>query len=190
MEAQYTETALLGGLKQRDLKIMKYLYTEYMPMIRDHITRNGGSDQDAADIFQDGMVVCFEKCADSDFQWTSTLKTYLYAVCKNKWLMQLRKKRNRGTTSLPDNLEMSDSENIHQDIIQHEQKELMRKHFRTLGTDCQSILQMFFEGMSLRKIGETMNFTEAYAKKRKFVCQQRLIKAITQDPLHQELSAL
>lgn len=189
MRAKYTEPELIEGLRTRNLTIMQYLYVEYMPMIRDFISRNGGSDEDAADMFQEGLLVCFEKTHDMDFHWTSTMKTYLYAVCKNKWLMQLRTKRNRGVTTLPENIEISSVEDIHQDIVQHEQKELMRKHFRMLGSDCQRVLQMFFEGISLRKIGEAMNFTEAYAKKRKFTCQQRLIKAITNDPLHQELSA-
>ncbi len=64
----------------------------------------------------------------------------------------------------------------------------MRKHFLRLGSKCQTVLQMFFEGESLRKIAEAMNFTESYAKKRKFVCQQRLIQAISEDPLFKELS--
>ena len=71
----------------------------------------------------------------------------------------------------------------------NEKKELMRLHFGQLGADCQEVLRRFFDGDSLRQIAEVMNFTEAYAKKRKFICQQKLIAAISADPIYNELSA-
>lgn len=185
----YTELQLIAGLKKRDLSVMKHLYANYYPMIRDLIQKNGGSEDDASDIFQEGMVVLYQKSQDHDFTWTSKLKTFLYAVCKNKWLMHLRKKRNSETVTLTDNLEISSSLNVQDDLIMLEKKELMRMHFSQLGADCQEVLRRFFDGDSLRQIAAVMNFTEAYAKKRKFVCQQRLIQAISADPIYNELSA-
>jgi RNA polymerase sigma factor (sigma-70 family) len=184
----YTELELIAGLKERDLNVMKHLYANYYPMIRDLIQKNGGSEDDAADIFQEGMVVLYQKSQDHDFTWSSTLKTFLYAVCKNKWLMQLRKKRKSDTVTLEDSLEISSSVNVQNDLIMYEKKELMRTHFSQLGADCQEVLRRFFDGDSLRQIAEVMNFTEAYAKKRKFICQQRLIQAISADPIYNELS--
>jgi RNA polymerase sigma factor (sigma-70 family) len=185
----YTELELIAGLKERDLNVMKHLYANYYPMIRDLIQKNGGSEDDASDIFQDGMVVLYQKSQDPQFSWTSTLKTFLYAVCKNKWLMHLRKKRNKAMVDLDDNVEIMTTLNVQNELIMHEKKELMRLHFGQLGSDCQEVLRRFFDGDSLRQIAEVMNFTEAYAKKRKFICQQKLIAAISADPIYNELSA-
>ena len=91
---------------------MKHLYANYYPMIRDLIQKNGGSEDDASDIFQDGMVVLYQKSQDPQFSWTSTLKTFLYAVCKNKWLMHLRKKRNNATLDLDDSVEVTTTLNV------------------------------------------------------------------------------
>lgn len=185
----YTELELVAGLKERDLRVMKHLYANYFLMIRDLIQKNGGSEDDASDIFQEGMVVLYQKSQDLDFNWTSSLRTFLYAVCKNKWLMQLRKKRNSATVDLDDSVEISSTINIHHELIMHEKKELMRTHFGQLGADCQEVLRRFFAGDSLSQIAAVMNFTEAYAKKRKFICQQKLIQAISTDPIYNELKA-
>ena len=187
MKDLYTELELVNGLKKRDVSVMKHLYVTYYPMVRDLIRKNGGTDEDASDIFQEGMVVVFEKTQDKNFSWSSTLKTYLYAVCRNKWLMQLRKKRTSNTINLPDDFEIAGDQNVQKDILDHERKNLMRKHFNQLGEACQAVLRMFFEGNSLRKISEVMGFTEAYAKKRKFTCQRKLIQSISNDPLFNEL---
>lgn len=184
----YTELELVNGLKKRDVNVVKHLYVTYYPVIKDLIQKNGGSEEDASDIFQEGMVVVFEKTQDKNFSWSSSIKTYLYAVCRNKWLMQLRRQRNRGTTHLADHLDVAEDQNVQHDIIVQEKKALMRKHFGYLGDDCQSVLRMFFAGNSMRKIAAAMGFTEAYAKKRKYSCQKKLIQAISNDPLFNELS--
>ncbi|MCB1148348.1 MAG: sigma-70 family RNA polymerase sigma factor, partial [Leptospiraceae bacterium] len=158
------------------------------PMILDLIQKNGGTAEDAADIFQEGMVVLYEKVNQGAVEWQSTLKTFLYAVCRNKWLMELRKKKNRKTNILEDNVHLADDTSIQKDIISQEKNELMRKHFKKLGDDCQKILKLFFEATSMKDIGNIMGFSEGYAKKKKFNCQQKLISAVTNDPIFKELN--
>ena len=73
------------------------------------------------------------------------------------------------------------------DWRKHEQFEIYRKHFKQLSKDCQKVLSMFLRGHLLREIAGEMGFTEKYAKKRKYLCQQHLITAIEQDALYEEL---
>ena len=183
----YNEKDLIKGLVQRDTAVLRYTYNEYFPMIQDLVIKNGGSSADAADIFQEGMIVLYEKVQEQSTQWTSSLKTYLYAVCRNKWLMELRRKKNKGTINLEDQSTLKEESSIQNDIVSTERNELMRKHFKSLGEDCQKVLKLFFEATSLREIGEIMGFSEAYAKKKKFTCQQKLIEAVSADPIFKEL---
>lgn len=157
-------------------------------MILDLIQKNGGTSEDASDIFQEGMIVVYEKIFDSAFEWRSTIKTYLYAVCRNKWLMELRNKRNRSTTTIDDKPDVAEDASIQRDIIASEKNELMRKHFKNLGKDCRQVLELFFQSKSLREISQIMNYTEAYAKKKKFSCQQKLIETISLDPVFKEFN--
>lgn len=185
----YNEKDLIKGIRQRDGRIMRFTYSEYYPMVLDYVQKNGGTHDDAADIFQEGMVVLYQKVQDTTLEWRSSLKTYLFAVCRNKWLMVLRKKRVRKTTRLDERDPIADDFSIQKDIVVSERNELMRKHFKTLGEDCQKILTLFFESTSLREIAEIMGFSEAYSKKKKFTCQKKLIEAVTADPIFNELKS-
>ncbi len=91
-------------------------------MVKDLVSKNGGSSEDASDLFQDGMVVVYEKAMDVDFTLSSSLKTYLYAVCKNKWLMQLRKRKTKRTSVLRETAPAGVDPNIHKDIVSQEKK--------------------------------------------------------------------
>ena len=62
-------------------------------MILDFTRKNSGSEEDARDLFQEGLVVIFEKVSSGDLKLSSAFRTYFYAVCRNKWLMVLRRKR-------------------------------------------------------------------------------------------------
>ena len=160
-------------------------------MTADLITKNSGTKDEAQDIFQDALVVLFEKAQDPSFQLSSTVKTYIYAVCRNKWLMTLRSRKSRKThLSDTEALDFVAEESVQADIEQQERNDLMRKYFEKLGTDCQKVLNMFFKGTSMRNIAEAMGFTEGYAKKRKFTCQKQLITMVTADNRYQELTTL
>jgi hypothetical protein len=67
-------------------------------------------------------------------------------------------------------------------VIKNERYGLYQKHFSALSTDCQKLLQLFFEKVSLKEIATVMGFkSEKYAKKRKFKCKELLISRIKQD---------
>ena len=157
-------------------------------MTAEFVKKNSGSENDAQDLFQEAMVVLFEKTQSTDFQLTSSLKTYLYAICRNKWLMVLRSRKNRSTTLIDtEQMNIPSDESIQRDIDYQERNELMRLYFKKIGADCQQVLSLFMAGTSLREIANKMGFTEGYAKKRKFTCQKKLIELIISDPRYQEL---
>jgi len=157
-------------------------------MISKLILNNRGSEEDAQDIFQDALCMMYEKSQQEQLQFNCAFKTYLYAVCRNMWLMVLRKKRTDGVmvkdTEIGDDL----SESLIQDMTHARRVQVFKAHLENLGESCQQVLKFFFNGKSLRQIAEQMGFTEAYAKKRKFVCQQKLIASIEQDILFRELT--
>jgi DNA-binding NarL/FixJ family response regulator len=73
-------------------------------------------------------------------------------------------------------------------MTQARRRQVFKSHLSSLGEDCQQVLKLFFEGKSLKEIAGQMGFTAAYAKKRKFICQQKLIASIEQDVLFRELT--
>ena len=186
MRLPFTDTELIEGIRARDPKVLQAIYQHFFPLLRAWISRNQGSEEAARDIFQEAMVVMFEKINQPQFQLSHSFQAYLMGVGKNLWLMQLRKK---ATTVLDESLAGPDlAASIADDLQRRDRYQVYRHHFAKLGDSCQQILQWFFAGESLREIAARLDTTEKYAKKRKFLCQKSLIEAIEADPRFHELS--
>lgn len=182
-----TDPELLDGIRNRERAILVYVYEQFYPMIHEFILKNSGTEEDARDIFQESLVVIFEKLKAGPIELTSKFKTYLYAICRNKWLMVLRRRRT-GPKLVVDTQLLEENQPVSvDDLAKHEQYQLYRMHFKKLSADCRKLLTSFFQGISLREIGEMMGFSEMYAKKRKFLCQKELISSIEADPMFREL---
>lgn len=157
-------------------------------MVTNFIVKNAGTAEEAKDIFHDALTCIFEKTREAPLHIQCSFKTYLYAICKNLWLMVLRKKRTAAKMTVDTESTEDIGKEIAENMLQYQQRQLYKKHFLKLGVDCQKILKLFLEGKSLKSIADLMGFTEKYAKKRKYVCQKQLIEAIEQDDLYKELS--
>ena len=157
-------------------------------MVTNFIVKNAGTAEEAKDIFHDALTSIFEKTREAPIHVHCSFKTYLYAICKNLWLMVLRKKRTAAKMTVDTENTEDMGQEIIEDMLQYQQRQLYKKHFAQLGADCQQVLRLFLEGQSLKSIAALMGFTEKYAKKRKYTCQKQLIDAIEQDVLFQELS--
>ena len=54
---------------------------------------NGGNAEDAEDVFQEGLVVLYESVLEDRFRNESSVETYLFAICKNRWLKRWNKQK-------------------------------------------------------------------------------------------------
>jgi RNA polymerase sigma factor (sigma-70 family) len=188
LSKKYTNQEILAGICNRDRAVLAQLYQDYFPMVTNFVVKNTGTTEEAKDIFHDALTSIFEKTREAPLHIHCSFKTYLYAICKNLWLMVLRKKRTAAKMTVDTESTEDMGQAMAEDMLQYQQRQLYKKYFLNLGTDCQKILKLFLEGESLKSIADLMGFTEKYAKKRKYVCQKQLIEAIEQDDLYQELS--
>src|SRR4028118_1813950 len=85
-----TDKELLIKLQKKEEPAFMLLYKFYYPSIKHYIQKNQGNNADAEDIFQESIIVLFEKIDSPDFILTSSLKTYLFAIARNLWLKRLR----------------------------------------------------------------------------------------------------
>lgn len=52
---------------------------------------NSASGDDAADMMQDGLLAIYQRAKETALVLTCPFEAYVYTVCRNLWLMQLRK---------------------------------------------------------------------------------------------------
>ena len=58
-------------------------------MVQTFILNNSGTSDDAKDIFQEAMIVLYEKVRSGSFELNCQIKTYVYSVCRRLWLKRL-----------------------------------------------------------------------------------------------------
>ncbi len=177
---------IINAIKHGDDAVIKAFYKKHLPRIISYVLKNSGETEDARDIFQDAMVLVFEKIKANKLQINCALGTYVYGICKYLWLNRLRR---MGKTEINDAafVKLEDPiSNAEEMIDKAEKKSLIQKYLLKLGTGCQEILLMFFGGYSLREIAKEKDFTEGYTRKRKFACQKQLMKLTANDPVFKE----
>ncbi len=178
MKEANTEKALLEGLARSDRKAIEIIYKENFNAIQSLVVNNNGSADDAKDIFQEAMVVLYEKAKSGSFELNCLIKTYLYSVCRRLWLKKLLY-QNRFTI----NDVQEESISVEEDLEDHDQKdqefELMEKAMGSLGEPCKSLLEAFYlQKRNMQEIALSFGYTNSdNAKNQKYKCLMRLKKA-------------
>lgn len=185
----YSDEAILEGLRLRSDYIINFIYKEFFPLIKFLVTENGGADEDAEDIFQDGIIILYNKISLNQLVLSSSFKTYMYSICRNLWLQKLNKRK-----AIYDKLsDVEEFIDLPKDMLQEASIEeavmhrIIQIHFLSLPEDCQKVLKLFIKNIPLREIAGIMGFkTENYAKTRKYLCKEDLKKRIADDPRSQK----
>lgn len=86
---------LLEQMRNEDNTSFQRLYAAHFPNLAAYIRRNSGTYEDAEDVFQEAIVVVLNNVRNPDFELTSSLKTYLFAISRNIWLKRLRENKQR-----------------------------------------------------------------------------------------------
>ncbi len=186
----YSDEAILEGLRLRSDYIINFAYKEFFPLVKFLVAENGGSGEDAEDIFQDGIIILYNKIILNQLILTSSFKTYMYSVCRNLWLQKLNKRKAiyDKLTDVEEFIDLPSDMLKEASIAETELHRIIQMHFLSLPNDCQKVLKLFIKNIPLREIAGIMGFkTENYAKTRKYLCKQDLKKRIADDPRSQKL---
>lgn len=132
------------------------------------IIKNNGSEDEAKDIFQDALIVFWEKVTSEKLVLTSKISTYLYSVCQNLWRKELDRK-GKHTDELKESADGTDPD-------QQERINIVNQCIANLGEGCRQILTYYyFEKMNMTDIAKIMGFANAdTAKTKKYKCKQEL----------------
>ena len=157
-------------------------------MIVRMVEMNSGGIQDGEDIYQEGWIDLHKKIINGQLdQLKSSLKTYVYRVCKNKWIDVLRKKgRYKERFVDPQEINLAD---IEEDNSTEESPYMkaLKPVLGKLTETCRRILQLFyFEKKSMPEIAELMEFSSKdSAKTQKNKCMTKA-RAIAKEILKEQ----
>ncbi|TXK52104.1 sigma-70 family RNA polymerase sigma factor [Pontibacter qinzhouensis] len=173
-----TDEAIIAGIRKDDDKALAYLYKLHFPMISHFILNNSGTEDEAKDIYQEGVIVFYEKIKDNSLELTCQIKTYLYSVCRRLWLKRLAEKGRYA-------VKVDDAEDflfVEEEVAQHEENErqfnMMGDALAQLGEPCRSLIEAYYIHMqNMQDITDKFGYTNSdTAKNQKYKCLQRLKK--------------
>lgn len=154
------------------------VYKENYSLIQHFVISNNGTEDDARDIFQEAMMVLYEKSRSPEFELTCQIRTYLYSVCRRLWLKKLQYARRM--ESQVENYDKIVA--VEEDLEQHEkltqQYLTMRTAMGKIGEPCKSLIEAFYvHRKNMHEIASFFGYTNAdNAKNQKYKCLVRLKK--------------
>src|SRR5580704_5839854 len=183
VRTETNEQKLLEGLALNDRKAVETIYKRHFNMIQSLILSNNGYPDDARDIFQEAMIILFEKARSGSFELNCQLKTYLYSVCRRLWLKRLGQLQR----SFSEVESLQDTVPVEDELERHEQRnrdfQVMEQSLNSLGEPCRSLLKAYYlEMKSMVEIAGDFGYTNAdNAKNQKYKCLMRLKKIFGQN---------
>ncbi len=168
------DAEIIQKIEQGDESALDYLYQKYYRMMTQMVLKNNGTIEEAEDIYQDALVVFWEKVSSKNLELTSKISTYIYSICRNLWLKELDRKKRFAN---PEYVKEGGEE---MDFDQQERIKAVRQCIAALGETCQKVLTLYyFDGISMKEIAERMGFSNAdTAKTKKYKCKKALDKKV------------
>jgi RNA polymerase sigma factor (sigma-70 family) len=159
---------LVGG----DEKSLEYLYKKYYRMMTKLVITNSGTEDEAKDVFQDALVVFWQKARSGKLVMTAKISTYLYSVCQNLWRKELDRKKRLSN-------EDKDSP-VSLDFETPEKEKIIAECLGQIGETCRKVLTYYyFDEMSMQEIADRLGFANTdTAKTKKYKCKQKLDELI------------
>ncbi len=165
-------------LKSNNNHAYEILYKFYYPSVKNFIVKNNGSEADAKDVFQETLLVLLEKVPKDDFNLTSSLKTFIFAISSNLWLKRLRDSNKMVKTEIGTYEKyLSDYEEAEQEIHQDSSNKIVRV-FKMMTHKCMVLLKaIFYDEKNIDTITKEYGYTNKHnAQNQKYKCLEQARK--------------
>jgi RNA polymerase sigma factor (sigma-70 family) len=183
----FTDSGLIQVLRSdaNPDEAIRHLYRTQYNLTAAYIKKNSGTEEDAEDIFQEVVMVFIEILKKDKFRGESSVSTFLYALTRNIWLNELKK---RGKSKLRDEIFEKGKDAIDMDvshfIVNREVKAELMQLVDKLGETCKKILLAFyFENSTMKEILTRLDYeNEQVVRNKKYKCLKQLEQMMTGQP--------
>ena len=180
---KYNDQHIIDSIRKREDVAFKYLQVKFQDSIRLMVMEMGGSQEDAKDVFSEGLIALIRLVDREDFVLNCKLGTLVYALCKKTWKQHLEKLvavRNYHVRKIDSSPDWDFTEETDQQLYQ----EIFWECFKQLEKVCQEILEGYLKEISPKEIAEKLGYSYGYIRKRKSMCHGFLLKMIESHPTY------
>lgn len=152
------EAEIQSRLRKGDREALQWVYTEYKEAFFAYLMNRIEAKEELEDLYQDSVVALFQNFTLKQLNLdTSSIKTYLFAIGKNKAAARFRGPR----------MVVQDDIFLKETVYQVEENELseeqnaLRKAFKLLGESCRELLKMhYYRGLTDKEVQEMTDYKD------------------------------
>lgn len=161
--------------KQRQELFMS-LYKSAFPAVAKYVSRLGGSFDEARDVFQDALVVYYEKTVVQSSALNNDT-AYLVGIAKNLWLKRYRQSAQ--------NLPLTDIDIAFDEQQENPSNNRIMRFLSTAGQKCMELLKSFYyDELPLNEIAGEFGYSSVRsATVQKYKCLEKVRETIKEKAL-------
>ncbi len=172
----YDDQVVIDKIKSGDENELASIYKEHRSEFLFWVTKNYRCNlEEAKDAYQFSILAFYENVANNKLvHLRSSIKTYLFAIGKNK-ILEKKKTDSRYDRDY-DEVDLVMEEASEEVVEKERHLKLVEKCLEKLGDPCRSMLELYYHNkMSMEEITTTLNYKNANtAKNLKYKCMNRL----------------
>lgn len=167
---QHSDMKYIEALRQNNARLIDEIYRRFSQSVLRWVLANNGKAADAEDLFQEALMVVYERYCQKDFHLTCPLGSLLLAICRRKWYDRLLQKKRESDVR---NAEALRFEEEHESSALQEAEALLEadrrqsrlgRAFAQLSEQCQKLLTLVGEGHSdVTALAEALGLPNANA---------------------------
>ncbi|WP_224999115.1 RNA polymerase sigma factor [Cesiribacter sp. SM1] len=159
------------------------LYERAFPLTAGFVSKMGGTLEDAKDIFQDALVIYYEKSLEPLFITRISAEAYLLGIAKHLWIRKFKQHANKVPLTAAEN-QISIPDDFYANVDDQKLLHLLEKS----GKKCLDILKVFyFDNLSMKKIAKVLGYaSDRSATVQKFKCLEKVRDTIRDKSLGYE----
>jgi len=158
---------------KRDKAFLK-LYKGY-PAVEKLIKSKGGLKHEAEDVFQEALIIFYNKALDPKFKLSASISTYVYSVSRFLWKDELIKKGKYRSVDADLELSTEESDELVSALEKESNFKKLEEVLEKIGAKCLQILTLFYHRqLSMKEIAKKIDLrSEKVAKNQKYKCLER-----------------
>lgn len=173
---------ILKGIRNNNSAVLNYLYAQYADKTAAYIRSRGGSDKDAEDLFQEALVLIYEKSKDKSFAFEKSFDSYLITVVKFMHHKQIRRRKthNEFLHAAPQQLRYTPAHSF--ETKRETRYRVILKNYFNLSKACMKILRLVGRGFSNEQISKELHHKgESITRVQKHRCMKYLADLVKKD---------
>ncbi|MEO7216059.1 sigma-70 family RNA polymerase sigma factor [Mucilaginibacter sp.] len=163
-------------------KLIMRLYKSAFPPVARYVAKMGGSFDDARDVFQDALVIYYEKAAAGKLELQKTESAYLLGIAKHLWF----KKYRDGLYDV--SLDQFEGPEFADKADPQPSEGRLLYYLETAGKKCMEILSAFYyDKLPMKQIAGLFGYAgERSVTVQKYKCLEKVRETIKQNALQYE----